>query len=73
MTEEHMKRAAEWFLTLREIPLERAHELIQPLEPAQDPTTDTNDDEAPEIPSLYDTGLNAEEGLWSRSGWAGRA
>lgn len=28
MSEAHMKRAAEWFLTLREIPVERAHELI---------------------------------------------
>ena len=32
MSEAHMKRAAEWFLTLREIPLERAHELIHDLQ-----------------------------------------
>lgn len=72
MTEDHMKRAAEWFLTLREIPLERAHELTQPPRPVHDPDTDADDNATPE-PNLYDTGLSAEEGLWARSGWAGRA
>lgn len=72
MSEQHMKRAAEWLLTLHEIPLEDAHQLIQPAtapapEPAQPSTDDT--DRA----SLYDTGLSADEGLWTRSGWAGRA
>lgn len=72
MTEEHMKRAAEWFLTLHEIPLARAHELI----PDTTPTTTTDPEDAPEedtTPSYYDTGLTADEGLWTRSGWAGRA
>ncbi|WP_426520618.1 hypothetical protein ACPPVQ_08665 [Diaminobutyricibacter sp. McL0618] len=50
MSEDQMKRAAEWFLTLQEIPLE-----------------DTD------RPALYDTGLSADDGLWTRSGWAGRA
>lgn len=68
MTEEHMKRAAEWFLTLHEIPLDRAHELIQPAQPDTDPTLDTKHEDTPE-PHLYDTGLSAEEGLWARSGW----
>lgn len=72
MTEPHMKRAAEWFLTLHEIPLDRAHELIQPLAPADDAATDEPENHTPE-PSLYDTALTAEEGLWHRSGWAGRA
>lgn len=72
MTEDHMKRAAEWFLTLHEIPLERAHELIQPATPVRDAGLDTDHDDTLE-PSPYDTGLSAEEGLWSRSGWAGRA
>lgn len=72
MTEDHMKRAAEWFLTLHEIPLERAHELIQPAAPVIDPAPETDDDHTPEL-SLYGTALTAEEGLWTRSGWAGRA
>lgn len=70
MSEAHMKRAAEWFLTLREIPFDRAHEYIR-----QHPTPTTP--VAQEIeeypgPALYDTGLDAAEGLWLRSGWAGR-
>jgi len=72
MTEDHMKRAAEWFLTLHEIPIERAHELIATF-PVVNPDTENTDDAQNEPPSLYDTGLSAEEGLWSRSGWAGRA
>lgn len=71
MTEEHMKRAAEWFLTLHEIPHERAHELIAPAAPVDDPDADADHDDTPE-PSPYGTGLSAEEGLWARSGWAGR-
>lgn len=43
MTEPNMKRAAEWFLTLHEIPLERAHDLIparpRPQIPKPRPTT----------------------------------
>lgn len=72
MTEDHMKRAAEWFLTLHELPLERAHELI-PNPTRTSAIIDTTDaDELPER-SLYDTGLSADEGLWHRTGWAGRA
>ncbi|MCU1482624.1 MAG: hypothetical protein JWQ19_3410, partial [Subtercola sp.] len=26
----------------------------------------------PDTPALYDTALNAEEGLWTSAGWAGR-
>lgn len=70
MSEAHMKRAAEWFLTLHEIPLERAHEFITTTPPPT-PVNETN--EAPIGPVLYDTGLSADEGLWLRSGWAGRA
>ncbi len=71
MTEPHMKRAAEWFLTLHETPLNRAHELIP--NPSSTPATDhyDNTEELPEQ-GLYDTSLTAEEGLWTRSGWAGR-
>lgn len=72
MTEQHMKRAAEWFLTLHEIPLDQAHQLIQ-VAPAPEPEQDSEDLDDHTGPALYDTGLTAEEGLWARSGWAGRA
>jgi hypothetical protein len=71
MTEPHMKRAAEWFLTLHEIPLDRAHELIHTATPTPETDVDTDHDEITEA-NLYDTGLSAEEGLWTRTGWAGR-
>lgn len=69
MSEPHMKRAAEWFLTLREIPLERAHEFINNTAPT---TAVIEATEAPVGPVLYDTALSADEGLWLRTGWAGR-
>ena len=72
MTEPHMKRAAEWFLTLHEIPLERAHELIAGT-PTVDPDATVEDQDDVEPKSLYDTGLTADEGLWLRSGWGGRS
>ncbi|KAM9861852.1 hypothetical protein ACI1US_02313 [Leucobacter sp. BZR 635] len=66
-----MKRAAEWFLTLREIPLEHAHQLFTvPQPPAQEkPLVEP---ETRQSRSLYDTGLDAGEGLWVRQGWEGR-
>lgn len=71
MSEAHMKRAAEWFLTLREIPLERAHELIQDLQSTPEPRLWEPPEESTG-PALYDTGLDAGEGLWLRAGWAGK-
>lgn len=67
MSEPHMKRAAEWFLTLHEIPIERAHELITTPQ-----NTTRNEIEEPVSAPLYDTGLDPTEGLWLRTGWAGR-
>lgn len=72
MSEPHMKRAAEWFLTIREIPLERAHELIPNSTPIPETEEEIDAEEWP-TPSYYDTNTTAEEGLWARSGWAGRA
>lgn len=71
ISEAHMKRAAEWFLTLREIPLERAHELIQDLQSTPEPRLWEPPEESTG-PALYDTGLDAGEGLWLRAGWAGK-
>lgn len=72
MSEPHMKRAAEWFLTLHELRIEDAHQLIPAASPPPNPGAEGIEEDTEE-PTLYDTGLNAEEGLWARSGWAGRA
>lgn len=68
MSEEHRRRAVEWFLVLHELPLERALSLART---KPEPEPDTEPDE-PHGPALYDTGLDAGEGLWLRTGWAGR-
>lgn len=68
MPEQHRRRAIEWFLTLHELPLEQALDLARPIQP----TLRTPQPEEPVGPALYDTGLDATEGLWLRSGWAGR-
>lgn len=72
MSEAHMKRAAEWFLTLKEIPIGQVHAFIAG-SPPQGPQPEREEviDE-PTGPALYDTGLDAGEGLWLRTGWAGR-
>src|SRR5699024_916198 len=72
MSETHMKRAAEWFLTLRELPIDAVYQFIDgssftPATPAPEPAPE------PVGPALYDTGLDAGEGLWLRAGWAGRS
>ncbi|MDF2047251.1 hypothetical protein QE406_003136 [Microbacterium testaceum] len=69
MPTEHRRKAVEWFLLLHEVPLERAHRhAITPTPPA---TPDEPDDDGQ--PALYDTAVTAEEGLWIRTGWAGRS
>ena len=69
MPERHQQRAVEWFLALHELDLSQALELATP---APQPTRKAPVKE-PDGPALYDTGLTAEEGLWTRSGWAGHA
>jgi hypothetical protein len=69
MREEHQRRAVEWFLVLHELDLSRALELAAPTST----TTPAMPADAPDGPALYDTALSAEEGLWTRTGWAGRA
>lgn len=70
MSEHHQKRAVEWFLVLHELPLNEAVALAEPTTPPAPANADTTDE--PDGPGLYDTGLDATEGLWSRAGWAGR-
>lgn len=68
MSEEHRRRAVEWFLLLTEVPIDHAHKHAAiPTPPATASTADER-----EGPALYDTGLEATEGLWVRAGWAGR-
>ncbi|MEL4403040.1 hypothetical protein AAEJ42_22675, partial [Shewanella algae] len=62
------RRAVEWFLLIQEIPLEHAHR--HATKPA--PTTTAVEPDDAGAPPLYDTALSAEEGLWMRTGWAGR-
>lgn len=65
---EHRRRAIEWFLLLQETPIDQAHKHATIPTPAPRPPAP----EEPLGPALYDTALTAEEGLWSRTGWAGR-
>ena len=65
---EHRRRAVEWFLLLHEVPLDHAHKHARTPPPTLK-TTSPNDTLGP---ALYDTALSPEEGLWLRTGWAGR-
>ena len=71
MTTDHRRRAVEWWCYLHSTRPAHPASLIRPehYQPAQPPTTPTE----PLTPTGYDTGLNAEEGLWARKGWAGRS
>ena len=71
MSEPHMKRAAEWFLTLKEIPITETHRFITQSSSTTEKLVEQPDEE-PDVPVFYDTGLDAAEGLWLRAGWAGR-
>jgi len=72
MSEDHQKRAIEWYLYLhseKPVPpasLLAAHHYELP-RPGRIEVTES----APG-PERYSTGLSAEEGLWARKGWAGR-
>ena len=68
MTIEHRRRAVEWFLLLKEVPIQHAHQHADPPAPAQPKTAAPE----PDGPALYGTGLDASEGLWRRTGWIGQ-
>ena len=76
LTEHHQKRALEWWLYTRcdatgtpSATLDARHD-ARPDDPVN---VENNDNEELDSPALYGTTLTAEEGLWHRSGWAGRA
>lgn len=71
MTSDHQRRAAEWYCHLRSTKPAPPATLIRPEHYKPAPTTViiTDDDE---VPGGYGTTATAEEGLWARTGWAGR-
>lgn len=71
MTIEHQKRAAEWVLVERAGLLHTAHTLPITVKPTPHKRRPRFTEPDPG-PVHYDTGISAEEGLWTRSGWAGR-
>lgn len=72
MSEAHMKRAAEWFLYLRNHTVEDACQFLTTSTQEQSEPDGANDPDE-ETRQLYGRELSAEEGLWHRSGWAGRS
>lgn len=72
MTGEHQMRAAEWVLLERAGLLHTAHGFVtnDVLHPPR-PRRPRMSEPAPG-PAVYDTALDAAEGLWLRTGWAGR-
>lgn len=67
MSEEHRRRAAEWFLVLHELDLKTAVATANREAPRKEPVPGE-----PEGSLIHDVGLEAAEGLWIRAGWAGR-
>jgi len=75
LAEHHQKRALEWWLYTRcEATVAPSAILNTRHDPTPDepPSPDSDDSNQLDSPALYDTALTAEEGLWHRSGWAGR-
>lgn len=71
MSVEHQRRAIEWWLFAHAITPAPPTSLIRPGHLEAPPKRQAL--EQPIGPASYDTGLSAEEGLWHRRGWAGRA
>ena len=71
MSEEHQRRLIEWWLYMHS-------ELPDPARVLTEHTSQPAKQIRPALtepdpgPTLYDTGLDASEGLWLRQGWAGR-
>lgn len=64
MNEEHRRRAVEWFLTTKELDITDAIKTAGSV--PKTTATPRPDDQISRI--VYDTGMTAEEGLWTRSG-----
>lgn len=72
LPEEHMRRVVEWFLYLRSEDPKPAHHLIEERHYRPQPKRPTPVTE-PIGPDLYGQATAAEEGLWDRTGWAGKS
>lgn len=72
MTSNHQRRAAQWWCYLHSTKPKPPAALIQP-EHWQPPPPETITIDEPTGPASYDTATTAEEGLWTRTGWAGRS
>lgn len=73
MSDEHQKRAIEWYLYLHsEAPVPPAR-LIRPAHHTPPRPAARTTVEQPDGPKEYDNAATAEEGLWARAGWAGRS
>ncbi|MDQ4501217.1 IS1249 family transposase, partial [Sinomonas sp. ASV322] len=73
MSQNHMKRAVEWWLYTHSENPAPAHKLIRPEHREPPKRTPTTTEEERIGPALYDTATTAEEGLWARTGRAGRS
>lgn len=72
MTAAHQQRAAEWVLIERAGLLDTAHTYTTDEAFNPQPKRRPRFTEPDPGPVTYDTGLDAAEGLWIRTGWAGR-
>lgn len=71
MSDEHRRRATEWWCYLHSTKPAPPATLIRP-EHWQPPAATLVTIDEPETTNGYDTTTTAEEGLWARTGWAGR-
>jgi len=72
MTSEHQRRAVEWWCFRKSPDPRIPRDLIKTENYAPAPATPRQTTE-PDGPATYDTAMTAEEGLWARTGWAGRS
>lgn len=73
MSSAHQRRAIEWWCYLHSEAPKAPADLIRPEHYTPKPARPAKTIEPSPGPASYDTGLTAEEGLWTRSGWAGRS
>ncbi len=72
MTSDHQRRAIEWYCYLRSTKPAPPSSLVRPEHCKPAPTAVVITDNDP-TPGDYGTTATADEGLWARTGWAGRA
>ncbi|QAY63708.1 hypothetical protein ET495_11140 [Xylanimonas allomyrinae] len=72
MTDAHRRRAAQWWFYLHSTRPAPPATLIRPEHYKPPPTAVVIPDDE-HVPGGYGTSATAEEGLWARTGWAGRS